>query len=162
MTLTQLKQAFLQDHQHLLDAGMVFHGVSCEPFPKDEEHDPVEPSACTIHVGHPFIFPVQRIPPSYQGAPVQKGMQGSRSDVLIDHPDYFPPEFDVDPHAAFIPLPAYWAPAKFEAFVDRCAPDIRRIRKDPSLTREQMLDMLAFGDFAELQRDVDGEGGGSV
>jgi hypothetical protein len=34
--------------------------------------------------------------------------------------------------------------------VDRCAPDIRRILKDPSLTREQMLDGLAFGDFAGL------------
>ena len=49
------------------------------------------------------------------------------------------------PHAAFIPVPVYWAP-----FVDRCAPDIRRILKDPSLTREQMVDGLAFGDFAGL------------
>jgi hypothetical protein len=152
MTITQLKQAFLTDHQHQLAAGMVFHDVSCEPFPVDEARDDVDPGACTIHVGHPFIFPVQRIPLAYRGAPVQKGMQGSRSDVPIDHPDYFPPEFDVDPDAGFIPLPVYWAPAKFEAFVDRCAPDIRRILKDPSLTREQMLDGLAFGDFAALQR----------
>lgn len=75
----------------------------------------------------------------------------------IDHPDYFPPEFDVDPHAAFIPLPVYYAAAKYEAFVDRCAPDLRRILKDPSLTREQMLDQLAFGDFAALQRQISNE-----
>lgn len=77
MTITQLEQAFLTDHQHLLDAGMAFHGVSCEPFPQDEDHDPVEPSACTIHVGHPFIFPVQRIPLSYQGAAVQKSLKAT-------------------------------------------------------------------------------------
>ena len=69
-------------------------------------------------------------------------------DVPIDHPAYFPPEFDVDPDAAFIPLTVYWAPAKFKAFVDRWASNIRRILKDPSLTREQMVDGLAFGDFA--------------
>jgi hypothetical protein len=72
--------------------------------------------------------------------------------VPIDHPDYFPPEFDVDTDDAVTPLHVQWAPAKFEAFVDRCAPDIRRILKDPSLSREQMLDLLAFGDFAALQR----------
>jgi len=42
-------------------------------------------------------------------------------------------------------VPVYWAP-----FVDRGAPDIHRILKHPSLTREHMVDGLALGDFDGL------------
>ena len=66
----------------------------------------------------------------------------------IDHPYHFPPEFSVAPHTAFIPLLVRWAAAKFEAFVFRCAPDIRRILQDHSLIREQLADGRAFRDAA--------------
>jgi len=44
--------------------------------------------------------------------------------------------------------PAYvWAPQHFELFVDRCAPEIKERLGNPKMSRKEMLDALAFGDF---------------
>jgi hypothetical protein len=58
-----------------------------------------------------------------------------------------PEEFVDDEEEDFIPLEIHWAPEKFIAFVDSCSNEIREILENPNMTKEEMLDALAFGDF---------------
>ncbi|MBA3665764.1 MAG: hypothetical protein H0W61_16400, partial [Bacteroidetes bacterium] len=45
-----------------------------------------------------------------------------------------------------------WAPLKFEKYVDRCSEDIRKQFGNPDMTRQEMLDALAFGSFEEHKK----------
>ncbi len=45
-----------------------------------------------------------------------------------------------------------WAPQHFEKFVDRCSTEIRKSFNSPEMTREDMLDALAFGNFEEHKK----------
>ena len=40
-----------------------------------------------------------------------------------------------------------WAPERFEIFVDRCATEIKKQLGNTSMTRDEMLSALCFGDF---------------
>ena len=45
-----------------------------------------------------------------------------------------------------------WAPVKFEKYVDRCSEEIRKQFGNPNMTKKEMLDALAFGNFEEHKK----------
>lgn len=89
-----------------------------------------------IMISKPFVFDNRSLPKIYQGIEVKSKIEG----VLPD-------EFKVEAGKAYV-----WAPQNFERFVDRCAAEIRKTFNSPQMSREDMLDALAFGNFEEHKK----------
>lgn len=89
-----------------------------------------------IMISKPFVFDNRSLPKIYQGIEVKAKIEG----VL-------PEEFKVEAGKSYV-----WAPQHFEKFVDRCSTEIRKSFNSPEMTREDMLDALAFGNFEEHKK----------
>jgi hypothetical protein len=90
-----------------------------------------------IVISKPFIFDNRSLPKIYQGLEIKAKIEG-------DLPEEFKPNM--------IQKEYTWAPKKFEKYVDRCATEIRKKLNNPNMSREEMLDALAFGNFEEHKR----------
>jgi hypothetical protein len=86
-----------------------------------------------IVISKPFLFDNRTLPKSYEGLEIKSKIEGE-----------LPEEFKPSPNKEYV-----WAPYKFEKFVDRCSDQIRKKFNNPEMTREEMLDALAFGSFKE-------------
>jgi len=99
--------------------------------PKKKKH--------VINVSKPFIFDNRALPKKYEGLEIKSQIQGE-----------LPEEFKIDRNNPEWSKQEYiWAPERFEKFVDRCAEEIRTKLNNPSMSREEMLDALCFGNFEE-------------
>ncbi len=90
-----------------------------------------------IMISKPFVFDNRTLPKTYEGLEIKAKIEG----VL-------PEEFKISPDKKEY----LWAPNRFEKYVDRCANEIRKKFNNPAMTREEMLDALAFGNFEEHKR----------
>ncbi len=113
---------------HLKKKGMHVKGLSLID-PKRKKH--------VIQIVRPLIFDNRQLPKSFEGLEVKSVIQGDlpkEFNVNRNRPDWHKYEY-------------IWAPERFEKFVDRCSSQIKEAFNDPSMSRQQMLSALCFGDF---------------
>jgi hypothetical protein len=89
-----------------------------------------------IMVSKPFVFDNRALPKIYQGIEVKSKIEGA-----------LPEEFKVEIGKAYV-----WAPQHFEKFVDRCSNEIKKTLNNPNMSRDEMLDALAFGNFEDHKK----------
>jgi len=89
-----------------------------------------------IMVSKPFVFDNRALPKIYQGIEIKSKIEGT-----------LPEEFKVETGKAYV-----WAPQHFEKFVDRCSTEIKKTLNNPNMSRNDMLDALAFGNFEEHKK----------
>jgi hypothetical protein len=89
-----------------------------------------------INISKPFIFDNRQLPKTYEGLDIKSKIEGG-----------LPEEFKIEREA--LVKEYLWAPNKFEKFVDRCSEDIKKQFGNPNMSRSEMLDALAFGNFEE-------------
>lgn len=90
-----------------------------------------------IMISKPFLFDNRQLPKSYEGLEIKSKIEGG-----------LPEEFKVDPTKKEY----VWSPKRFENFVDKHQDEIRKKLGNPGMSREEMLDALAFGSFEEHKR----------
>ena len=82
------------------------------------------------------MFDNRQLPKTYEGLDIKSKIEGG-----------LPEEFKIEKEA--LVKEYLWAPNKFEKFVDRCSEDIKKQFGNPNMSRSEMLDALAFGNFEE-------------
>ena len=124
-----LKQ-FEEKYKGLKKKGLRIEGLNMID-PKRKKH--------VIMITKPFIFDNRSLPKTYEGLEVKAKIEGS-----------LPEEFKVIPGSGDY----LWAPQRFENYVDRCSSEIKKKLNNPEMTREEMLDALAFGNYEEHKKKV--------
>ena len=75
-----------------------------------------------------------------------KSFEGLEVKAII-HGD-LPTEFKIDRTKPDWQKKEYiWSPERFENFVDRCGPEIKKQLGNLNMTRDEMLSALCFGDY---------------
>jgi hypothetical protein len=92
-----------------------------------------------IMVSKPFMFDNRLLPKTYEGLDIKAKIEGTLPKEFAFKKDSAKKEY-------------IWAPAKFEKYVDRCSDEIRKNFNNPDMSREEMLDALAFGNFEEHKK----------
>jgi hypothetical protein len=92
-----------------------------------------------IMVSKPFLFDNRKLPKVYLGLAIKSRIEG----VL-------PTEFQIDrTNPDWSKMNYIWAPERFEAYVDRCQDELKVYFQNPNMTKQEILDALCFGNFAE-------------
>ena len=126
----EILKHFESKYGTLKKKGLRIEGLSMID-PKRKKH--------VIMVSKPFIFDNRQLPKTYEGLDIKCKIEGT-----------LPKEFAIKKDA---PKKEYvWAPAKFEKYVDRCSDEIHKQFNNPNMSRQEMLDALAFGNFEEHKR----------
>jgi hypothetical protein len=128
--MLEILKQFETKYGTLKKKGLRIEGLSMID-PKRKKH--------VIMVSKPFIFDNRQLPKTYEGLEIKAKIEGS-----------LPKEFAINKEA--IKKDYVWAPNKFEKYVDRCADDIKKQFNNPSMTRQEMLDALAFGSFEDHKK----------
>ncbi len=89
-----------------------------------------------INISKPFLFDNRLLPKTYEGLDIKSKIEGG-----------LPEEFKIEKEA--LVKEYLWAPIKFEKYVDRCSEDIKKQFGNPTMSRKEMLDALAFGNFED-------------
>jgi hypothetical protein len=89
-----------------------------------------------INITKPFLFDNRLLPKTYEGLDIKSKIEGG-----------LPEEFKIEKEA--LVKEYLWAPSKFEKYVDRCSEDIKKQFGNPAMSRKEMLDALAFGNFED-------------
>ncbi len=89
-----------------------------------------------INISKPFLFDNRLLPKTYEGLDIKSKIEGG-----------LPEEFKIEKEA--LVKEYLWAPIKFEKYVDRCSEDIKKQFGNPAMSRKEMLDALAFGNFED-------------
>jgi hypothetical protein len=126
----EILKNFESKYNTLKKKGLRIEGLSMID-PKRKKH--------VIMISKPFLFDNRQLPKSYEGLDIKSKIEGG-----------LPEEFKIDKET--IKKEYLWAPAKFEKYVDRCSEEIRKQFGNPSMTRQEMLDALAFGNFEEHKK----------
>ncbi len=124
----EILKSFETKYSLLKKKGLRIEGLNMID-PKRKKH--------VIMISKPFLFDNRSLPKSYEGLDVKSKIEGA-----------LPDEFKIDPT-----IQEYvWAPHKFETFVDRCSDQIKKKFNNPLMTRGEMLDALAFGNFEDHKK----------
>lgn len=127
----EILKSFESKYGSLKKKGLRIEGLSMID-PKRKKH--------VILISKPFMFDNRQLPKIYEGLEIKAKIEGS-----------LPKEFSIQPKDA--PKREYlWAPNKFEKYVDRCSDEIRTLFGNPKMSRKEMLDALAFGNFEEHKK----------
>jgi hypothetical protein len=124
----QILKNFTEKYGTLKKKGLRIEGMQMID-PKRKKH--------VILISKPFIFDNRSLPKVYEGLEIKAKIEG-------ELPVEFKPNSVTKEYT--------WAPKKFETFVDRCSSEIRKKFNNPDMSREEMLDALAFGNFQEHKR----------
>ncbi len=124
-----LKQ-FESKYGMLKKKGLRIEGLSMID-PKRKKH--------VILVSKPFMFDNRQLPKTYEGLDIKAKIEGT-----------LPKEFSLNKDA--VRKEYVWAPNRFEKFVDRCSDEIKKQFNNPNMSRQDMLDALAFGNFEEHKK----------
>jgi hypothetical protein len=124
-----LKQ-FESKYGMLKKKGLRIEGLSMID-PKRKKH--------VILVSKPFMFDNRQLPKTYEGLDIKAKIEGT-----------LPKEFSFNKDA--VRKEYVWAPNRFEKFVDRCSDEIKKQFNNPNMSRQDMLDALAFGNFEEHKK----------
>ena len=126
----EILKNFESKYNTLKKKGLRIEGLSMID-PKRKKH--------VIMISKPFLFDNRQLPKSYEGLDIKSKIEGG-----------LPEEFKFDKET--IKKEYLWAPAKFAKYVDRCSDEIRKQFGNPAMTRNEMLDALAFGNFEEHKK----------
>lgn len=126
----EILKHFESKYGTLKKKGLRIEGLSMID-PKRKKH--------VIMISKPFIFDNRQLPKTYEGLDIKGKIEG----VL-------PKEFAITKDA--VQKEYVWAPSRFEKYVDRCSEEIRKQFNNPTMTRQDMLDALAFGNFEEHKK----------
>jgi hypothetical protein len=126
----EILKNFESKYNTLKKKGLRIEGLSMID-PKRKKH--------VIMISKPFLFDNRQLPKTYEGLEIKSKIEGG-----------LPEEFKFDKEAA--KKEYLWAPAKFEKYVDRCSDEIRKQFGNPNMSRQEMLDALAFGNFEEHKK----------
>jgi hypothetical protein len=126
----EILKNFESKYNTLKKKGLRIEGLSMID-PKRKKH--------VIMISKPFLFDNRQLPKIYEGLEVKSKIEGG-----------LPEEFKFD--KAAVKKEYLWAPSKFEKYVDRCADEIRKQFGNPAMSRKEMLDALAFGNFEEHKK----------
>ncbi|MBS1651065.1 MAG: hypothetical protein JSU07_03555 [Bacteroidetes bacterium] len=121
---------FEQKFAPLKKKGLRIDGLSMID-PKRKKH--------VIMISKPFLFDNRQLPKVYEGLEIKAKIEGD-----------LPKEFTIKKDT--IKKEYVWAPSKFEKYVDRCSDEIKRQFNDPKMTRNEMLDALAFGNYEDHKK----------
>ena len=124
----QILKNFEAKYGNLKKKGLRIEGLNMID-PKRKKH--------VILISKPFLFDNRSLPKIYEGLEVKAKIEG-------ELPEEFKP--------TALKKEYTWAPKKFEVFVDRCAGEIRKKFNNPNMSRQEMLDALAFGNFEEHKK----------
>ncbi len=127
----EILKSFEAKYSTLKKKGLRIEGMSMID-PKRRKH--------VILISKPFIFDNRQLPKVYEGIEIKAKIQG-------ELPKEFAPKQKDAAKKEYL-----WAPSKFEKYVDRCAEEIRAQFGNPKMTRKEMLDALAFGNFEEHKK----------
>lgn len=131
----QILKNFETKFGYLKKKGLTIDGLAMVD-PKKKKH--------VIKVSRPLVFDNRVLPKRFEGLDIKYNIQ-LRADM--------PMEFCVDrKNPDWHKYQYIWAPERFEKFVDRCADDIKKALGNQEMSRQEMLDALAFGDFEEHRR----------
>ncbi|MGE0566405.1 MAG: hypothetical protein AB7O73_00525 [Bacteroidia bacterium] len=129
----EILKSFESKFGSLKKKGLKIEGLSMID-PKRKKH--------VIVITKPFLFDNRQLPKVYEGLEVKAKIQGS-----------LPKEFSISLADKDKSKKEYmWAPKRFEKYVDRCANQIREELGNPEMSRGEMLDALAFGNFEEHKK----------
>ncbi len=128
--MLEILKQFETKYGTLKKKGLRIEGLSMID-PKRKKH--------VIMVSKPFIFDNRQLPKTYEGLEIKAKIEGS-----------LPKEFAINKEA--VKKDYVWAPNKFEKYVDRCADDIKKQFNNPNMSRQEMLDALAFGSFEDHKK----------
>lgn len=126
----EILKSFETKYGSLKKKGLRIEGLSMID-PKRKKH--------VIMISKPFLFDNRQLPKSYEGLDIKSKIEGG-----------LPEEFKLEKES--IKKEYLWAPSKFEKYVDRCSGDIRKQFGNPNMTRQEMLDALAFGSFEDHKK----------
>lgn len=126
----EILKSFESKYGSLKKKGLRIEGLSMID-PKRKKH--------VIMISKPFLFDNRQLPKSYEGLEIKSKIEGG-----------LPEEFKVEKET--VKKEYLWAPFKFEKYVDRCSNDIRKQFGNPDMTRQEMLDALAFGSFEDHKK----------
>lgn len=113
---------FETHYQHLISYGM-------EAIASADTH---------ISIRVPFIFNHKLLPENFQGLQVQVHVFG------------FPEEFFPNPKNDRTPLEEYYHPKRYVQFINKYENEIREKLNSPAMTKEEMLDVICWGDFKKF------------
>ena len=128
MLLYDTLERFEKKFGYLKKKGLRINGLKMID-PKRKKH--------VIDVSRPLVFDNRLLPKSFEGLDVKAIIHGDLpSEFMIDRtkPDWQKKEY-------------IWAPERFEHFVDRCGPEIKKQLGNLNMTRDEMLSALCFGDY---------------
>ncbi len=128
--MLEILKQFESKYGTLKKKGLRIEGLSMID-PKRKKH--------VIMVSKPFMFDNRQLPKSYEGLEIKAKIEG-----------ILPKEFAINKET--VKKDYVWAPNKFEKYVDRCSDDIRKQFNNPNMTRQEMLDALAFGSFEDHKK----------
>jgi len=126
----EILKSFESKFGSLKKKGLRIEGLSMID-PKRKKH--------VIMISKPFLFDNRQLPKSYEGLDIKSKIEGG-----------LPEEFKIEKEA--IKKDYLWAPVKFEKFVDRCSEEIKKQFGNPNMSRAEMLDALAFGNFEDHKK----------
>src|ERR1043166_5707200 len=126
----EILKHFQDKYGTLKKKGLRIEGLSMID-PKRKKH--------VIMVSKPFMFDNRQLPKTYEGLDIKSKIEGN-----------LPKEFAINRDA--VKKEYVWAPKRFEKFVDRCSEEIRKEFANPGMTRVEMLDAVAFGNFEEHKK----------
>ncbi len=121
----EILKSFEVKFKDLKKKGLRIEGLSMID-PKRKKH--------VIMISKPFLFDNRLLPKTYEGLSIKSKIEGS-----------LPKEFLINKNSE--KKEYLWCPTRFEKYVDRCALEIKQKFESPNMTRAEMLDALAFGDF---------------
>ncbi|MGB0402590.1 MAG: hypothetical protein ACPGEG_00745 [Salibacteraceae bacterium] len=133
--MLQILQRFKDKYKSLEKKGLIIEGMVVVDHARRQN---------AISVSKPFIFDSRLVPKKFEGIQIKGRFVGD-----------MPEEFQIDRSEPDWHKKEYiWAPERFELFVDRCLPEIRKSLGQDDLSREDALDAMCFGDFEEHSRKV--------
>ncbi|MCX8080153.1 MAG: hypothetical protein N3F09_02835 [Bacteroidia bacterium] len=126
----QILSQFEKKYKNLTKKGLKIEGLSMID-PKRKKH--------VILVSKPFIFDNRELPKVFEGLEVKSKIQGDLPEEFRIKPDRRDKEY-------------IWSPDRFERFVNRCENELRKKFGNPNMTKKDLLDALAFGNFDEHKK----------
>lgn len=119
---------FEERYGFLKKMGIKFEGV--------QMIDPIKRKQAIV-LTRPFLFDCRLLPKKYEGIEIKVRIQGG-----------LPEEFKVTSANDYA-----FAPEKFEKYVTNHLEFLRSYFEKPEATKEELLDMLAFGNFEEHKKN---------
>ncbi len=118
---------FEERYGYLKKMGVTFEGI--------QMIDPIKKKQAIV-LTRPFIFDCRLLPKRYDGIDIKIRIQGVLPEEFKTKSGDYP-----------------FAPENFEKYVEKHLDELRQHFEKPEMTKQELLDALAFGDFEEHKKN---------